>query len=364
MEKLEIKDYQEYIDKEDWKYIRDIIFECVIEMANQLLDIKGIDIYEYEDYESRFIKLDKNASKDEVYKKMENLFENEIFTCSDISYLIRWLYFKYNDLEEEGICEYIVKSWFRNYNNIVDEFNEYLEYKEYVEKNDYQKLIKEYNDKCINLFKEMLDYKKKPYNKDDKFNQLYDKVELYYAYYIHTLYDLRLAFVDRARNLMNYELPDKKLDNTESYMIILGNFNTLKETYKENAFIYRDFDLEEGETISDLYMKQIKKFNTLYKEMLDYIHVPYDNDATPHSIEVKTLEYYPYYKETIEEAKKSNYSFDPDIAKLSRMEDVYDRIKSSYKNREEDIKNYIPPKKQEEVDDDMDFIDEWDDEIE
>ena len=364
MEKLEIKDYQEYIDKEDWKYIRDIIFECVIEMANQLLDIKGIDIYEYEDYESRFIKLDKNASKDEVYKKMENLFENEIFTCSDISYLIRWLYFKYNDLEEEGICEYIVKSWFRNYNNIVDEFNEYLEYKEYVEKNDYQKLIKEYNDKCINLFKEMLDYKKKPYNKDDKFNQLYDKVELYYAYYIHTLYDLRLAFVKRARNLMNYELPDKKLDNTESYMIILGNFNTLKETYKENAFIYRDFDLEEGETISDLYMKQIKKFNTLYKEMLDYIHVPYDNDATPHSIEVKTLEYYPYYKETIEEAKKSNYSFDPDIARLSRMEDVYNRIKSSYKNREEDIKNYIPPKKQEEVDDDMDFIDEWDDEIE
>ena len=364
MEKLEIKDYQEYIDKEDWKYIRDIIFECVIELANQLLDIKGIDIYEYEDYESRFIKLDKNASKDEVYKKMENLFENEIFTCSDISYLIRWLYFKYNDLEEEGICEYIVKSWFRNYNNIVDEFNEYLEYKEYVEKNDYQKLIKEYNDKCINLFKEMLDYKKKPYNKDDKFNQLYDKVELYYAYYIHTLYDLRLAFVKRARNLMNYELPDKKLDNTESYMIILGNFNTLKETYKENAFIYRDFDLEEGETISDLYMKQIKKFNTLYKEMLDYIHVPYDNDATPHSIEVKTLEYYPYYKETIEEAKKSNYSFDPDIARLSRMEDVYDRIKSSYKNREEDIKNYIPPKKQEEVDDDMDFIDEWDDEIE
>lgn len=364
MEKLEIKDYQEYIDKEDWKYIRDIIFECVIEMANQLLNIKGIDIYEYEDYESRFIKLDKNASKDEVYKKMENLFENEIYTCSDIAYLIRWLYFKYNDLEEEGICEYIVKSWFRNYNNIVDEFNEYLEYKEYVEKNDYQKLIKEYNDKCINLFKEMLDYKKKPYNKDDKFNQLYDKVELYYAYYIHTLYDLRLAFVKRARNLMNYELPDKKLDNTESYMIILGNFNTLKETYKENAFIYRDFDLEEGETISDLYMKQIKKFNTLYKEMLDYIHVPYDNDATPHSIEVKTLEYYPYYKETIEEAKKSNYSFDPDIARLSRMEDVYDRIKSSYKNREEDIKNYIPPKKQEEVDDDMDFIDEWDDEIE
>ena len=324
MEKLEIKDYQEYIDKEDWKYIRDIIFECVIEMANQLLDIKGIDIYEYEDYESRFIKLDKNASKDEVYKKMENLFENELYT----------------------------------------EFNEYLEYKEYVEKNDYQKLIKEYNDKCINLFKEMLDYKKKPYNKDDKFNQLYDKVELYYAYYIHTLYDLRLAFVKRARNLMNYELPDKKLDNTESYMIILGNFNTLKETYKENAFIYRDFDLEEGETISDLYMKQIKKFNTLYKEMLDYIHVPYDNDATPHSIEVKTLEYYPYYKETIEEAKKSNYSFDPDIARLSRMEDVYNRIKSSYKNREEDIKNYIPPKKQEEVDDDMDFIDEWDDEIE
>ena len=210
MEKLEIKDYQEHIDKKNWKHLRDVIFECVIKMANQLLAIKKIDIYEYEDYESHFIKLDKNASMDKVYKKMENLFEKEIYTCSDIAYLIRWLYFKYNEPDEEEIDAYRVNSWFRNYNRLVDEFNEYLEYKEYVEKNNYETLIKEYHNKCIDLFKEMLNYKKKPYDKDDNFNRLYDKVELYYAYYIHTLYDLRIALIKRARNLMNYELPDKK----------------------------------------------------------------------------------------------------------------------------------------------------------
>lgn len=363
MNNLDIKNYQEYIERKDWKYIRDIIFNNVIEMANKIMNIKNINIYEYEDrdnYECHFLKLDKDASDDKVYKKMEELFDNEIFTCSDIAYLIRWLYFKYS---YEDIDEYLVKSWFRNYNRLVDEFNEYLEYKEYVDKNGYVELIHEYNDKCISLFKEMLDYKKKPYNIDDNFNKLYDKVELYYAYYIHTLYDLRLAFVKRARNLINYEAADKRLDNTESYMMILNCYNVLKDTYKENAFIYRDFDLDEGENISDLYLKQIKKFNSLYKEMLDYINVSYDDDATPHSIEVKVLEYYPYYKEIIEEARKSNYFFDPDIARLSRMEDVYDMIKEGYKNRDEDIKNYVPPKKIEEFDDDIDFIDEWDDEV-
>ncbi|MBR3365189.1 MAG: hypothetical protein IKG53_09990, partial [Solobacterium sp.] len=44
------------------------------------------------------------------------------------------------------------------------------------------------------------------------------------------------------------------------------------------CYTHRDFDLKEGETTTDLHMKEMEKFNNLYKEMLDFIHVKYNKD--------------------------------------------------------------------------------------
>ena len=360
MEKVNIEEYQEYIEKKDYDSIKDNILEKIVKLAYDILSKKNIDFYNYEDEECKIYKLDKNANDEKKYFKLERLFDYDIYICTDIAYLIKWLTTNYDrrDIEKSN-----VESWIRLYNEMVEEYDNYLEYRSYVEKRDSKEIFKEYREKIEKLLKEMLDYKKKPYREDIRLNDLFKKCELYYAYYIMYLDDLQRALGGWSRNEFMYNVPSKTLDITEKYMKIEYLYNYLKNNYKENAFIYRDFDLEDGEEISDLIGKQIHKFDSLCKEMLEFLNVEYDDEATPHQIKCQMLDYYPYYKELIDEAEKRRVGFDPTIALLSRMEDVYDKIKATYKNHDEDIKKYIPPKKEEDTNVDDLYIDE-EDEIE
>ena len=353
MEKLNKKDFQERIDNKDFDSIRDEIFEKTMNLVNKILELKKINVIDYEDNE-RFIKLHNNASKEEILEKIKRLFYYKILTCSDIHFLIKWLTEDY-EKENKILTDYEISVWIRNYNEYVDELEEYLKYKSEIDKKGYENIHKEYLNKIENLFKEMLDYKNKPYDKNIKLKDLFKKIELYYAYYSYTIYLLRIALIGLAPGY-NIEKPDKALDNVEKYMLIKSYYNYLKNNYKEKAFIYRDFDLEEGQTTTDLHMKEMEKFNKLYKKMLDFIHVPYEENYTPHKIECLVLEHYPYYKEIIENIYSNNHFPNPTVALLTRYEDAYDIISKGYKNYEEDIKKYVPPK--EEKKENIDLTDE------
>ena len=353
MKKLDLKDFQERIDNKDFDSIRDEILEKAMNIVNKVLELKNINVKDYEDDE-RFIKLHDDASEKKILEKIKNLFYYKILTCGDIHLLIKWLTEDYEN-EKKLLTDYEISVWIRNYNEYVDELEEYLKYKSEVDKKGYENIHKEYLNKIENLCKEMLDYKNKPYNKNIRLKDLFEKIELYYAYYSYTIYLLRIALIGLAPG-PNIEVADKRLDNVERYMLIKSYYNYLKDNYKENAFIYRDFDLEEGETTTDLHMKEMEKFNKLYKEMLDFINVPYEEDYTPHKIECLVLEHYPYYKEIIENIYSNNHFPNPTVALLTRYEDAYDIISQGYKNYEEDIKNYVPPK--EEKKDSIDIMDE------
>ena len=330
MKQLDIKSYQDKIEHRQWDDIRTDILSHVMELVKVLFDAKNIDKKEYEE------------DKEIRYEHIADMFYDDIYTCSSLSYLINELIPKEGDFIDAST----VGNWINRYNENVLELEDYLKYKEIIDKKGREVIHKENLKKVEDLCKEMLDYKKKTYNSNIRLHDLIKKVELYYAYFTYTLYQLRCALLGLSPH-DSIEHDDKGLDAVEKHMTIDSIYNYLKNHYKEKAFIYRDFDLNNGETLDDIYHKEYVKFRELYEEMLDFINVPYDKEDPFYKIRNLVFEYYPYYKEIIENVDKDVYD-NSMIAILSRMEDAYDMMKANYKNRDKDMKKYIPPIKKEE----------------
>ena len=110
-------------DSKDFDSIRDEIFEKTMTLVNKVLELKNINIIDYEDDE-KFIKLPKDASEEKILRKIKRLFYYEIYTCGDIHFLIKWLTDDYEE-EKPYLDEYKISAWIRNYNEYVDELNEY-----------------------------------------------------------------------------------------------------------------------------------------------------------------------------------------------------------------------------------------------
>lgn len=330
MKQLDIKYYQEKIEHKEWDDIREDILSYVMELVKVLFDAKNIDNSEIED------------NGNFRYEHIADMFYDNIYTCSSLSYLINDLIPKDGDFIDSSTIE----SWIARYNEIVLELEEYLKYKEIVEKKGREVIHKENLKKVEDLCKEMLDYKNKTYDSNMKLHDLIKKVELYYAYFTYTLYQLRCALLGLIPH-DSIEHDDKGLDSVEKYMIVTSIYDYLKNNYRDKAYIYRDFDLKEGETLDDIFDKEYIKYRELYEEMLDFINVSYDKEWPFYKIKDLIFEYYPYYKEMIDNVDKDTYN-NSMIAILSRMEDAYDMIKVNYKNREEDIKKYSLLTKEEE----------------
>ena len=330
MKQINIKNYEDEIERRQWDDIRTNILSHVMELVKVLFEAKDIDKKEYEE------------NNEIRYEHIKDMFYDDIYTCSSLSYLINDLIPKEGDFIDVSTIE----NWINRYNENVLELEEYLKYKDVVDKKGRETIHKENLKKVNDLCKEMLDYKKKPYDSNIRLHDLIKKVELYYAYFTYTLYQLRCALLGLAPH-DSMEHDDKGLDTVEKHMIITDIYNYLKNHYKEKAFIYRDFDLQDGETLDDAYHKEYVKFRDLYEEMLDFINIPYDKEDPFYKIKDLVFEYYPYYKDIVENVDKDLYD-NSRVAILSRMEDAYDRIKEDYKNREEDLKKYASLTKEEE----------------
>ena len=330
MKQLDIKNYQEKVEHRQWDDIRADILSHVMELVRVLFDAKDIDKKEYEeDGEIR-------------YKHIANMFYDDIYTCSSLSYLINDLIPKEGDFIDASTVE----NWIKRYNENIEELEEYLKYKEIVDKKGRETIHKENLKSVEDLCKEMLDYKNKTYDNNMRLHDLIKKVEVYYAYFTYTLYQLRCALLGLFPH-DSIEHDDKGLDTVEKHMIITDICNYLKNYYKEKAFIYRDFDLQDGETLDDIYHKEYIKYRDLYEEMLDFINMPYDKKDPFYKIKDLVFEYYPYYKDIVENVDKDLYD-NSRVAILSRMEDAYDMIKANFKNRDKDMKKYISHIKEEE----------------
>ena len=323
MKKLNINDYQKKIENREWDNIREDILSYVMELVKVLFDAKGIDNKEYEE------------NKEIRYEHIADMFYDDIYTCSSLSYLINELIPKEGDFIDVSTVE----NWIDRYNDNEEELEEYLKYKEIVDKKGKEIVHKENLKKVEDLCKEMLQYKNKSYDSNMRLHDLIKKTEVYYAYFTYTFYQLRCALLGLIPH-DSIEHDDKGLDSVEKYMVVTSIYNYLKSYYKEKAFVYRDFDLKDGETLDDIYHKEYIKYRELYEEMLDFINISYDKEAPFYRIRNLIFDYYPYYKEMIENVDKDLFD-NSMIAIFSRMEDVYDKIKVGYKNRDKDMKNYV-----------------------
>ena len=308
MKQLNYDDYKEkpiYVVHED-------ILSKVLKLVYQIIKEKNID-------------MDKYSYIDSEYERIYHMFYYDVNLCSDIKYLIKELGIEY-DTSSTSNDE--IDTWIFRYNSLVDEFNYYLDIKKEVEikgfENVYDKLLEDIKD----LMKEMLDYKNKPYNDTDKLSILLRKVEQYYNYYILTISDLHSALVGFADG-ENIDEEPKRLNNIERIIKLRANYNYLKKNYQENAFIYRDYELKKGESFSDLHIKYLDRSYDLYREMLDFLNVEYDNNKPPIFRVDKVKKYYPFYIDYIDDNNKPY--FNPYAALLTRMDEYYEIMSKNYK---------------------------------
>lgn len=184
----------------------------------------------------------------------------------------------------------------------------------------------------------MLEYKNKKYDNKWNFEQFIDVISQNY-----NSYSEELNYVKEAMNfkMINYRDEEEPICVNEIEIVIfiddLYNILTYKsDDYKNYANFYRDFELKEGQTYEDLYELEEEKFVQLFKEMLDFINVKYEEDDFI-KLKWKVIENYPHYREILLHLISNNPNTTY-IKKLDYMENVYEKIKSGYK---EYIEKYI-----------------------
>ena len=309
MKQLNYNDYKE----KPIHVVHEDILSKVLELVYQIIKEKNID-------------MDKYSYIDSEYERIYHMFYYDVNLCSDIKYLIKELGIEY---DTSNTSNDDIENWIFSYNSLVDEFNYYLDVKKEIDKYGYENVYNKLYEDIKNLMKEMLDYKNKSYNDTDKLSILLKKVEQYYNYYILTISDLESALVGFA-NGENIDEEPKRLDNIERIIKLRADYNYLKKNYKENAFIYRDYELNEGENFRDLHIKYLDRSYDLYREMLDFLKVEYDNNKPPIFIIDKVKKYYPFYIDYIDDNNKPY--FNPYAALLTRMDEYYEIMSKNYKN--------------------------------
>ena len=250
----------------------------------------------------------------------------------------------------------------RLYNRVLSSFEKYQKAKEQICEKGYDVLKQQKIDRLIQLFKEMLTYKKVGYEDDWDFYKWIEVMDCKYHFYHEEFVNI-LDAIYTGSITKNFE--DVRYDSVDAdcveVILMLDSFYdllTYKDgDYKEFANYYRDFELKDGETYKDLYDREKEKLRKLFMEMLDFLDVSYPSDDFD-SLTSLIREHYPYYFDTMVSLKvtladpKSTY-----IVELNDMEDIYENLSKNYKRHDEFMKKYYDEGKIF-LDDDIEFIDE------
>lgn len=101
-----------------------------------------------------------------------------------------------------------------------------------------------------------------------------------------------------------------------------------------------------NEFYKELYKREKEKYINLFKEMLNFLKLKYEQEDFYYLISL--VEYnYPYYIDTLMHLE--NLMNDPEesyISLLNSMEKIYNKISKNYKNHDENMKKYEEEKNQ------------------
>ena len=157
-------------------------------------------------------------------------------------------------------------------------------------------------DKLIVIFKEMLDYKHKKYEETWNFKEFADKISQYYNLFSGYLNDCVNA-IYYGTYTYDIEEDSVSMNSVERIMVLEEFYDRLTysdDAWKKDANFYRDFDLEEGQTLKDLFDLECEKFCELFREMLDYRDFDYDKEEKYLDfLKRDVIEVYPFYEDSL-----------------------------------------------------------------
>ena len=238
----------------------------------------------------------------------------------------------FGETKEEKLEKYV-----NIYNAIIGELDYYEKAEKEIQIKGYEELKNEKIDSLIQVFKEMLKYKNKEYNENWSFEEWIDKIDMTYHYYHLELQEVLevLKFGYYFVDIEKYNYDSIEVNEVETIILLENLYAILTckgEDYTYFANFYKEIELKDDQTYSDVYDIEIEKLAKLFKEMLDYANVKYD---TTDFFSLRTLicRYYPYYTDTIIHLRALMSMPDETyISKINSMEAIYENLSKSYKN--------------------------------
>lgn len=341
---MELKDFKKEIEAKKYDKVYDVIVQKDIELIKEISKIKNIDIT-----------MGKYGSQDleaELYHYYA-VFREESGMFKYIQYVIFKLEkYYYEPLDEYDTPLQRIESYINDYNNLQKLIDTYEEEKEKLKDKSIIDIRNEYKDKFLNLFKEMLDYKKKKYQKNISFNELLKKVSISYYFFIEELENIENAIEKGYIQDDSYD-EDYYIKKDEDPVEIAHYLSTMYKNIKDNdyyksvAYFYHEFELKDGETYEDLYDQEKNKIINIFKEMLDYRKISYNEKDNYDGLFKKVEENYPYLKDVLY-GLYPNYRDRDYITILDRMVNIEEALLNRYKNYDQEMIKYQNKLKQEE----------------
>ena len=283
MEKLKEEDFKKEMENKDYDSIYKVMAEKSIELVKKIAKVKKIELPKIDLYNER------------VFDEIDEIFKSNSIYFGSIETLM-WTFCRWEDDYLKESKEQKIKTSIGLYNKSLLRLEEYEKEKEKIDENGYKKLKEEEIDKIILLFKEMMQYKNKKYDDNWDFNSWLDAISENYNYFhseIVDIYDIYYyGHVDRYMD--GEEVID--VDKVEEILFYEQFYYFLETDYKEHAYDFIDIELKEGQTYKDVYGEEKEKLAKLFKEMLDFINVKYDN-KTFESLRIRVCKEYPWYEE-------------------------------------------------------------------
>lgn len=346
-EKIKIDEFQKYINTGELDIAFDKIANKAIALVKEIAIMKELSIENL-----KYLK-----DIEDLFYKFERLFEENSASFQSIPTLMknfqRWNIAPEDDFgttKEEKINIYI-----RDFNSIISEFEEYEKVKKEIQEKGYEKLRDDKIKKLISLFKKMLEYKGKSYNENWNFGEWIENIDKYYHFYHEELSNVieQIDYNTMYRNIyVDYQVCIKT-DNIENIIALDELYDILSsenDGYKAFAEFYKDIELQEGQTYSDLYNEKIEKFVELFKEMLDFINFKYEkNDFF--NLKVLIRNNFPYYQDNLTSLDvMMSTPTETYISLLNNMDMIYNYFSKTYRNHEENMKKYEEELKNAELD--------------
>ena len=302
--KLDINNFSTDIAKPNAK----VLTQESIALAKDIAKIKNITF--------------KSENTKDLLSEIATVFKEKFIIFYDFNYLI-------DDLT--GNKTYISEGR-EIYNSLMERFAKYQDVIKQIKKSGYPALLETKKQKLQELFVKMLEYKNKKVPNNSSFTELFNQVLMHYNYYEFPLNNLWTAInnayvIGPSDEVISVDHVDVVMLCDELYDLL-----TYEDDYKKYANFYKDFTLEDGMTLEDLYNAEKDKLACLFKEMLDYAGIKYDSTMTFSKLESLVSKYYPSYPYNMIDYACSNASMNY-VKVYDTLEMIYENMAYSYKNK-------------------------------